>query len=196
MAEDTDGDGLNDGVEVFVSHSNSRLTDTDGDGLDDLMEYMSGSTPNTSNVWWSMKTTNEWSGYGYRYLGYQQSWPGWPIPLTNLPVTGIPPVSNAIPVGVTLWGGVDDAIKVDGQPVPGTWTNGISVLSNENVTAFITNLPGRSFQITLCDWPDLPNGGENEIRLGTDIDPFRVEWTWMIPLEMRFEPIWTTGTPP
>ena len=197
MNTDSDGDGLDDGDEINVYGTNPENADTDDDGIDDLLEYASGSTPSISNVWWSMKTTNVLNdGEGYQYLGNQPSWSDYPICMTNLTITGIPPMSNAVPIGVTLWGLVDDAITIDTHSVPVTWTNGAITISNEDVTTLITNLPSRSFQIGLWDWPDLPNGGDNEIRLGMENEPFRIEWEWQVPIDIRMEPIWNDSAPP
>jgi hypothetical protein len=44
--QDTDGDGLTDGIEIFVHHTNPALTDTDGDGLSDWGEiHLYGTNP-------------------------------------------------------------------------------------------------------------------------------------------------------
>lgn len=40
VAEDTDGDGLNDGVESFVYHTDPTVADMDGDGLNDGAEVL------------------------------------------------------------------------------------------------------------------------------------------------------------
>ena len=196
VAQDLDGDGLNDGVEVFVTHTDPANNDSDGDGIDDFTEHISGSAPMVSNVWWRMKSTNYWFDYGHQYLGNQPSWPDFPVWQTNLTVTGESPVTNAIPAGVTLWGLVDDAIKVDSQSVPEAWTNGAKVLSGTDVTGLVADLVGKSFQIDLYDWPDLPNGGDNAVRLGSDEWPFRVEWEWRVPIDIRMEPIWNSMPPP
>lgn len=42
---DTDGDGLTDGQEMLVYHTNPLLTDTDGDGVPDGVEIQTGSDP-------------------------------------------------------------------------------------------------------------------------------------------------------
>jgi hypothetical protein len=42
---DTDGDGLSDGDEVHVYHTNPLLWDTDGDGISDGVEVLTGSDP-------------------------------------------------------------------------------------------------------------------------------------------------------
>ncbi len=196
VANDSDGDGLSDGQEAFISHTDPVDDDSDHDGIDDPTELAAGTNPSHSNVWWVTKTTNVWVGYGHEYLGNQPSWPNYPIWKTDLTVTGEPAVTNSVPVGVTLWGLVDDAIQVDGQPVPETWTNGAIGLSGADVTGLIENLTGKSFQIDLYDWPDLPDGGDNEIRLGTTNEPFRVEWEWRVPIDIRMEPIWTSETLP
>ncbi len=47
---DTDGDGLTDGAELFVYHSNHQLADSDGDGLTDSEELQLGTDLNASNV--------------------------------------------------------------------------------------------------------------------------------------------------
>ncbi|MBP1589539.1 MAG: hypothetical protein ILO10_05020, partial [Kiritimatiellae bacterium] len=72
---DSDGDGLTDGEEWLISHSNPDLPDTDGDGIDDWTEHVSGSGASASNVWWVVTTTNEWEGYGVHFVGDEPSWP-------------------------------------------------------------------------------------------------------------------------
>jgi hypothetical protein len=42
---DTDGDGLSDGDEVHIYHTNPLLADTDGDGIPDGVEIQTGSDP-------------------------------------------------------------------------------------------------------------------------------------------------------
>ena len=44
-ATDTDGDGLDDGSEVFVLGTDPLLADTDGDGLADGIEFLLGTNP-------------------------------------------------------------------------------------------------------------------------------------------------------
>lgn len=185
--DDSDGDGLGDGFEFLDSHTDPNDDDSDHDGIDDPTELAAGTNPSGSNVWWVTKTTNVWVGYGHEYLGNQPSWPDFPIWKTDLTVMGEPPVTNAVPMGVTLWGLVDDAIQVDGQPVPETWTNGAVGLSGADVTGLVADLTSKSFQIDLYDWPDLPNGGDNEIRLGTTNEPFQVEWEWKVPVQLTID---------
>jgi 5-hydroxyisourate hydrolase-like protein (transthyretin family) len=43
--KDTDGDGLSDGDEVHLYHTNPLLKDTDGDGISDGLEVQTGSNP-------------------------------------------------------------------------------------------------------------------------------------------------------
>ena len=45
VAQDTDGDGLNDGWESFVYHTDSTVADSDGDGWGDGMEVAVGFNP-------------------------------------------------------------------------------------------------------------------------------------------------------
>ena len=188
---DSDGDGLTDGEEWLISHSNPDLPDTDGDGIDDWTEHVSGSGASASNVWWVVTTTNEWEGYGVHFVGDEPSWPPYPVWTNFLIVTGIPPLSlsNAVSIGVKLSGLVDDAITVDTQQVE--WTNGAKVLSNLDVTDCITNLASKRFRIDLYDWPDLPDGGPNEVRLGRSDHPFRAIWEWAVPIDIRMEPIYS-----
>jgi hypothetical protein len=188
---DSDGDGLTDGEEWLVSHSDPDLPDTDGDGIDDGMEYASGTSASAANVWWVVTTTNEWEEYGVHFVGDEPSWPPYPVWTNFLIVTGIPPLSlsNAVPIGVKLSGLVDDAITVDTQQVE--WTNGAKVLSNLDVTDCITNLASKRFRVDLYDWPDLPDGGPNEVRLGRSDYPFRAVWEWAVPIDIRMEPIYS-----
>ena len=43
--QDTDGDGLTDGAEIFVHHTNPGNPDTDGDGWSDAEELAAGTEP-------------------------------------------------------------------------------------------------------------------------------------------------------
>jgi len=184
-ANDTDNDGWNDGLERFVFHTDPTVPNNGN-------PTPSG-TNGTTNVFWIVQKTNEWTSYGHQYLGNHPSWPDDPVWKTQLVVTGAPPVSNAIPVRVAVSGLVDDAITVDGNQV--WWTNGAKVFEDFEVTESITNLAGGSFRVDLYDWPDLPNGGDNEVRLGREDLPFRAEWTWAVPMEFRLEHITTNGAP-
>jgi hypothetical protein len=46
---DTDNDGLNDGNELFISHTDRENADTDGDGLPDGWEVQNGLNPNNAS---------------------------------------------------------------------------------------------------------------------------------------------------
>ena len=46
---DTDGDGLQDGYEVYVTHTNPTSVDNDADGLNDLEELQVGSDPDVAD---------------------------------------------------------------------------------------------------------------------------------------------------
>ena len=49
-AVDSDNDGLNDGFEQFVSHTDPEVADSDGDGLVDGAEIAAGTDPNESDT--------------------------------------------------------------------------------------------------------------------------------------------------
>ena len=182
-ASDSDHDGIDDPTEI-QNQTNPNKWDTDGDGGGDAVD----ASPCVSNLWWIVsKTTNEWTGYGHVFVGDEPSWPTEPVWTNQLIVQGNRPYSNAIPGRVTLWGLVDDAIMVDSNKV--AWEKGAKVFSNLDVTASITNIASDSFRIDLFDWPDLPDGGPNEVRLGREDFPFRAVWEWWVPIEMRMEPI-------
>ena len=72
---DTDGDGLTDGQEVNIYHSNPNLPDTDGDGFDDGFEVTTGFSPtsaaSTPDALSSIRTAAEYrfnaaNGISYR----------------------------------------------------------------------------------------------------------------------------------
>ena len=48
--QDTDGDGLTDGMEIFIHHTAPQSMDTDGDGLTDFEEVQLGTEPHTPNI--------------------------------------------------------------------------------------------------------------------------------------------------
>lgn len=48
-AKDTDGDGIDDGVEVHVYQTSPTQVDSDGDGVNDALEVEAGSDPNDNN---------------------------------------------------------------------------------------------------------------------------------------------------
>ena len=47
---DTDGDGVSDGDEVNVYHTNPNLTDSDGDGMSDGYEALHGLNPTIADA--------------------------------------------------------------------------------------------------------------------------------------------------
>ena len=176
VAQDLDGDGLNDGVEVFVKHTNPSNPDSDGDGVLDGMDTF----PNTSNVWWVVTTSNAW--YYREYLG--------DCPL-NTPrhtnrfwdVIGAAPTSDSVLSNVCVSGHVDDIISVDGLDVDSD--PGPTNYTNRSILNLIYSPTSHVFRLQLHDWPDPNHEGPNEVRLGnTDADPFVVEWTWLVPMSM------------
>src|SRR5207247_6173725 len=54
---DTDADGLSDGDEVNIYHTNPLLPDTDGDGIPDGVEVRTGSNPLDKNSYDLQKAT-------------------------------------------------------------------------------------------------------------------------------------------
>ena len=212
---DSDNDGLGDWNEYYVHRTDPGDKDSDHDWIDDPTELSIGlnptkpdsdgdgswdgsdPSPTVSNVWWVVETTtNEWIGYGLHYVGDEPLWPPEPVWTNQLIVTGTCSRTDAIPGRVSLWGLVDDAITVDGNQIEGTWTNGAKIFTNLDVTPSITNLASKTFRIDLFDWPDLPNGGPNEVRLGREDYPFRAVWEWWVPIEIYMEPIWANPSYP
>lgn len=191
QAVDSDGDGLNDGFELFVSHSSTNSADGDHDGVDDATEHAAGSNPMVSNIWWVTKTTNAW---------FQQ----FPLPdctlnapatnIWNYPIDGNPPVPGSVVSNVTLSGFVDDAIKVDSNDVD--FAQSVQTFTDRCITNEILNLQSKHFSLALWDWPDPTYAGPNEAKIGDSTNnPFRVEWTWMVPMDFRLEHINTNGNP-
>jgi RHS repeat-associated protein len=62
---DTDGDGLSDGAEVNVHHTNPLVADSDGDGMDDGDEVTNGLDPNDKDS----DNDNLPDGWEFRYFG-------------------------------------------------------------------------------------------------------------------------------
>ncbi len=100
---DTDGDGLSDGDEVNVTHTNPLLADTDGDGMSDWQEYVAGSSPtNSTSVFqitgiqtasgMNMLTWTSATGKNYSvYRTTDLSWSSFTTLVTNIAAT---PPSN------------------------------------------------------------------------------------------------------
>ena len=59
---DTDGDTLNDFVELYVTYTNPFLADTDNDGINDYWENRSGSDPNN----WTKAYNVTWAGWTHK----------------------------------------------------------------------------------------------------------------------------------
>ena len=189
---DGDNDGLNDAFETTILGTSTNSTDSDNDGIPDGIEYAARSNPAASNIWWVTKTTNEW----FRRFPL----PDCPLNapsnhVWDFPVDGIPPVNGSIVSNVTVSGFVDDAIMVDSNGVD--FAQNVQTFTDRCITNEISNLQSKHFTLALWDWPNPAYQGANEAKIGASNEaPFRVEWTWLAPLEMRFEPIWTSGTPP
>jgi hypothetical protein len=63
--QDSDGDGLTDAFERFVTKTDPNNPDTDGDGLADGWEWQNGMNPNQNEV----ADANTWKNYSYDALG-------------------------------------------------------------------------------------------------------------------------------
>jgi hypothetical protein len=193
VAEDTDGDGLNDGMEIFVSHTDPYLTDTDGDGIDDATEHAAGSNPSRSNVWWMATTTNE-----IRYWAYMGNQPSWSdTPYQQFETNAVSSLTNCVRIlkDVRIDGFVDDIIRIDSFEV--NENQGPKSFTNQSITNVSPFLDCGSLDLTLFDCPAHGHSGHNEIRLGdTNNNPFRVMWDWQVPIDIRMEPIWTSETLP
>ena len=190
-AGDADGDGLNDALEAVVVGTSTNSPDTDGDGIDDATEYSAGSDPTVSNMWWVTTTTNVY----YERIVQTNC-------LSNAPLMhikgyvdrGIPPIGGSIVTNVTINGYIDDVIAVgtnfiDLEPSVQTFTN--RCITNE-----IGNLQRKYYALHLWDYPDPDHAGANEVRIGESEDnPFRVEWTWIAPLDIRLEHVNVVSNP-
>ena len=192
---DSDGDGLTDGEEWLISHSDPDLPDTDGDGIDDWTEYAAGASASASNVWWVVTIS---TNLFYReYIDDRPSWPNNAMSYGNWTWTfsSERPWSNAVVRDVTITGFVDDVIKVDGHEVD--WHCGTTNYDHFSITNQIADLQSGQFVLSLLDWPEEGHSGPNEGRIGwTNTEPFVAEWTWWVPIEMRMEPIWTGSSLP
>ncbi|MBR4189880.1 MAG: hypothetical protein IKQ55_07965 [Kiritimatiellae bacterium] len=176
VAEDTDGDGLNDGWEDFVSHTDPGNQDSDGDGVPDGMDTM----PATSNVWFEVVTAN--TRYYHEVLDdcglnapKQTNW--------SDVVYGQPPASDSVLRDVGVSGYVDDAIMVDGHEVNAD--RGPQSFSGLSITNYMLSPQSAQFELKLLDWPAADHAGSNEVRLGSSqSNPFVVEWVWGVPMAL------------
>lgn len=175
-AVDTDGDGLNDGCETFVSHTDSGNPDTDGDGVPDGIDPY----PAASNVFWTVTTTN---AYLQRYSRPNCGQNAPAIRVATEAVVGARPTAGSVVQEVTVTGFVDDGIKVDGTGVD--WRRDIHVFGHRSIANEIADLQSGQFELELWDWPRADYEGPNEARFGdTNGVPFRAEWTWKVPVEV------------
>ncbi len=191
-AVDSDGDGLNDGVEWFVSHSNPENADTDGDGIDDNTEYEAGSSPAVSNAWWVTKTTNDVRYW--MYISSNTSWYTTPVLKYATNIIGVSPADTRVVKDVRIDGYVDDAIKADGVFVD--FALGPQIFSDRSLTNESILLQDGELHLALYDCPSQGHSGHNEVRLGDANDnPFQVTWEWWVPMDFRLEHINTNGNP-
>ncbi|MBP5786423.1 MAG: hypothetical protein J6Y19_01190 [Kiritimatiellae bacterium] len=188
---DFDNDGLNDAFETRILGTSTNSPDTDGDGIDDATEYASGAYPTISNVWWVTKTTNT--------LFDQITLPNCPsnAPLSYVKsyfVHGIQPIFGSIISNVTISGYIDDAIKVGTNFID--LARSVQTFSNRCITNELSNMYDKLLLLSLYDYPDAAHAGPNEVRIGaSNDDPFRVEWTWLAPMDIRLEHVNTNGNP-
>lgn len=175
-ATDTDGDGLNDGVERFVRHTDPQSQDTDGDGVPDGIDPY----PAASNVFWTVTTKN---AYLQRYSRPNCGQNAPAVRVATEAVVGARPTAGSVVQEVTVTGFVDDAIKVGGTGVD--WRRDIHVFDHRSITNEIADLQSGQFELELWDWPRADYEGPNEARFGdTNGVPFRAEWTWKVPVEV------------
>lgn len=178
VAEDTDGDGLNDGWEDFVSHTDPGNQDSDGDGVPDGMDTM----PTTSNVWFEVVHSK--TNYFLQELGVcDYNAPEVPFNDWSWVVSDQPPTSDSILQDVRVSGYADDYITVDSHPI--NHTRGPYTYNNWHVINQINDLESLQFTMRLVDWPDTNYAGSNVVCVGlSDADPFEVEWEWMVPMAL------------
>ena len=187
---DFDGDGLNDVIEDILGISTNSV-DHDQDGIDDFTELAAGGAPTVSNVWFVTTTTNNI----FEHFPLDNCQPN--APCTNVWgdfVRAHEPTKGSVVSNVVINGFVDDAIMVDAHGVE--FLPDLVTFTNRCITNEIRNLQTKRFFLTLFDWPRQDYYGPNEARIGNSLeDPFRVEWTWICPLDFRLEHINTDGNP-
>ena len=171
-ANDTDGDGWNDGWERFVFHTDPTVPNNGNPNP--------SGTNETTNVFWFVTTTNE---YAQRYGRPDCSLNAPAQRVVTIPVSSAAPTTNSIVHDVTVTGFVDDNIKVDGTGVD--WRRNVHEFDHRSITNEIADLQSGQFSLELWDWPRADYEGPNEARFGdTNGVPFRVEWTWKVPVEV------------
>ncbi|MBQ7252512.1 MAG: hypothetical protein IJS32_07920, partial [Kiritimatiellae bacterium] len=182
-ANDTDGDGLTDGMERFVFHTDPTVPNN---GNPDP-----SGTNATTNVFWFVTTTNEM--HWWHWLG--TNLPPQPQCITNFPIPGSRPTTNSVVQDVRITGFVDDILCVDGNVIGG-WDAGTTNFTDISVFEQATNVQSGTLDLQIWDWPGPNHEGDNEAKLGySHEEPFRVEWTWAVPMEFRLEHITTNGAP-
>ncbi len=142
VALDSDGDGLNDGVEIFETGTDPGNWDSDHDGEGDGTERAAGANPSVSNIWWEVTTTNKF--HWWRRLG--TNIPTTPQYVADYPVVGNRPTTNSVVNDVKITGFVDDILCVDSNVVGG-WDAGPTNFANLSVLAQTTN--AQSGRLTL-----------------------------------------------
>ena len=195
VANDSDGDGLSDGQEAFISHTDPADDDSDHDGIDDPTELAAGTNPSASNVWWVTTTTNyihEWVYLGTEIPSTPQQITNYWIEATNRPTT------NSVVHDVKVTGYVDDILTIDGDTnVAGGWDNGPTNFTAQSILAQTTNAQSGRVNLVLWDLPAAGYTNENEVKIGySQENPFRVEWEWQVPIDILMEPIWSSETLP
>ena len=182
-ANDTDGDGWNDGWERFVFHTDPTVPNNGNPN--------SSGTNETTNVFWFVTTTNE---YAQRYGRPDCSLNAPAQRVVTIPVSSAAPTTNSIVHDVTVTGFVDDNIKVDGTGVD--WRRNVHEFDHRSITNEIADLQSGQFSLELWDWPRADYEGPNEARFGdTNGVPFRVEWTWKVPVEVVLEAVYSGQIP-
>ena len=178
VAEDTDGDGLNDGWEDFVSHTDPGNQDSDGDGVPDGMDTM----PATSNVWFEVIHSK--TNYFLQELGVcDYNAPEVPFNDWSWVVSDQPPTSDSVLQDVRVSGYADDYITVDSHPI--NHTRGPYTYNNWHVINQTNDLGALQFTMRLVDWPDANYAGSNVVCVGlSDAEPFEVEWEWKVPMAL------------
>ena len=178
FADDSDGDGINDGFEqyYFGTVANGALSDTDGDGKNLLAEFTSGSNPLYGET--SQRGGVAWADSALVVVN-QQIFPVDSVPgggfFTN-PYTGqagsftIPGGSSAPALGDIdgdgdldlIVGGVDGSVRFlrnDGSPFAPNWVEVTGALAG------LSNWPSGKIYPALGDWS---GDGRADLVVGSD----------------------------